>query len=385
MSNEFSVSFVLHSRTTQQQRLTFSLPFRQQESITSPWHTDLIEREEDKNRMRGQSGRYSTRVFGIDTASEIDMVVTASAHRPLDMLEYAVDSRKLTMLLISHASALPGGDVVSEEIFLTALRGNLIVIRLTSYLLICVGMSSKAILIRILHDVSGEVPDSFQNWLIKWCASSDEPVTDSSKAGRPSNAQLTGARLLEYRLFETDRQLRRRCNILLRISSGEDIRNMPPDVTAIRTLITEMQSLPPNSSFKVDAASKIISALCERILMELRNREPGQQVMDPALDAVHESCHVCNGRIDLESIRWARCDNGHSYSRCGVSFRALQAEDQVKTCSLCGVSYFAAVHDTKEAPQATMMDVDLSETDTLASMLHQACESCYYCGGRLTS
>ncbi|KAJ9659669.1 hypothetical protein H2201_007260 [Coniosporium apollinis] len=128
-----------------------------------------------------------------------------------------------------------------------------------------------------------------------------------------------------------------------------------------------------------------------------------------------EQCEFCDHPVEFENLTWARCANGHQFTRCSSTFLAVQAPGISKYCGICGKQYLsdqyvfeqdAALDET--APTVNgggeSSSMDAPSTDaaglegghqeqgtnaaeprppiTLAQLLVAACVFCVYCGGK---
>lgn len=112
-----------------------------------------------------------------------------------------------------------------------------------------------------------------------------------------------------------------------------------------------------------------------------------------------ESCEVCSAGVSFESLRWSRCDKGHQFARCGLSFLSIQSAGKSKSCCICGMQYLdefkvdglaKSTTPNGYAPTAAvdknaMQGVEESKlSEPLLRVLFSACDICLYCGGKFT-
>ncbi|KAJ5308592.1 hypothetical protein PENANT_c044G03843 [Penicillium antarcticum] len=88
---------------------------------------------------------------------------------------------------------------------------------------------------------------------------------------------------------------------------------------------------------------------------------------------IFERCDICDAGIGWHSPQEAKCANGHLFTRCGLSFLAIQEPGISKYCSLCHTEYI------DEDSLALMHGGRLSRT---FSELFEAFDTCLYCGGK---
>ncbi|PPJ60072.1 hypothetical protein CBER1_07558 [Cercospora berteroae] len=154
-------------------------------------------------------------------------------------------------------------------------------------------------------------------------------------------------------------------------------------------------------------------SLCMRRIydMALSKLDKDYQLGDtePSAKGWNEQCKICQQPIVFENFKWARCQQGHQFSRCALSLLAIQEPGTTKHCSVCDLQYF----DETIAPDFQSDDHDIDMADglegevswttpandgwvkisqsgdatarpktTLARLLFAACDVCIYCGGK---
>lgn len=95
-----------------------------------------------------------------------------------------------------------------------------------------------------------------------------------------------------------------------------------------------------------------------------------------------DTCDFCSAEIPMEDMDTARCANGHEFSRCGISFVAIQRPRISKACALCQTPYLS-----EEFVGAQEQDEDGARIEgevSLARALFLASDVCLYCGGKFT-
>lgn len=87
--------------------------------------------------------------------------------------------------------------------------------------------------------------------------------------------------------------------------------------------------------------------------------------IDEDLSINSEYCETCNTPIKFESLKWARCSNPHQvhqFSRCALTFLAIQQPPQAqtsmtKTCGLCELKFLSdeAICELSQRPSRTQV------------------------------
>ena len=98
---------------------------------------------------------------------------------------------------------------------------------------------------------------------------------------------------------------------LARDSSGD----MTPDLAMIFRLATEVVRMPSWLS-EVSVLSRTIRRIHHIILVKLEARENKiSEDLSTVGGADVETCEICSHVITFESLRWARCSNGHQFCK----------------------------------------------------------------------
>ncbi|KAF2218543.1 transcription factor IIIC subunit delta N-term-domain-containing protein [Elsinoe ampelina] len=199
--------------------------------------------------------------------------------------------------------------------------------------------------------------------------------------------------------------------ILLRISSAIQLRSQrmieialgqltipaPPDLSILKSLVLYTAHLPQwmTSGGRMSMwSAKLHQTILEK-LVERDKLSSGHQNTQQTEQENVETCHICNAGIPFESLMWSRCNKGHEFARCGISFLSLQATGDSKSCCICGMQYLnehkiddlrkgsiTNGHAMEDEPMQGADGVRLSEP--LIRVLFAACDTCIYCGGKFT-
>lgn len=133
------------------------------------------------------------------------------------------------------------------------------------------------------------------------------PITEDT----PVRAIMRQVR--ENILFHKD-SIAYRTSQLARFARKEIPKNMPPDPTVIRRIATEVVRMPHFISEASDLSQTITHIHC-LILAKLDLRDGRTEESEGLSDQDVEICGICSSSISFESLRWARCPNGHQFSK----------------------------------------------------------------------
>lgn len=102
---------------------------------------------------------------------------------------------------------------------------------------------------------------------------------------------------------------------LLSTFSGKHVsKKIAPDAKVIRRIVTEVVRMPHFIS-EASELSQTISHIHDLILAKLDAREGQRDDSNGLSDQDVETCDICSSGIAFESLRWARCPNGHQFGK----------------------------------------------------------------------
>ncbi|KAK6515740.1 hypothetical protein TWF281_004330 [Arthrobotrys megalospora] len=100
-----------------------------------------------------------------------------------------------------------------------------------------------------------------------------------------------------------------------------------------------------------------------------------------------ERCTVCDGNVQLDDLMNGRCERGHLFKRCALTF-ALITDSNSRVCGVCSREYISKkmVEDDErdergEDAEGEYMDVEKARESTLFRVLFEAADTCVFCGG----
>lgn len=99
---------------------------------------------------------------------------------------------------------------------------------------------------------------------------------------------------------------------LVQLAQDEGSKNLVPDIAVIRRLVVEVLRLPLALS-NATPQSRTILQIHRVILAKLDARSGGASGAPSVSDVDVEKCEICSAGISFESLRWARCANGHDF------------------------------------------------------------------------
>jgi hypothetical protein len=105
-------------------------------------------------------------------------------------------------------------------------------------------------------------------------------------------------------------------------------------------LATSIQHLPAHLS-SISKFSQTVLTQSRQVLRFVQDLTLNHNEIDVVSGADNvEACGFCSASLPLTSLTTATCMNGHQFTRCGLSFLAIQFPGVTKYCGICNTSFF---------------------------------------------
>lgn len=98
-------------------------------------------------------------------------------------------------------------------------------------------------------------------------------------------------------------------------------KTMPVDPEVIRRVVTEVVRMPHFISEASDLSQKITHIHC--LILAKLDAIDGRREQSDLSDQDVETCGICSSSIAFESLRWARCPNGHQFGKSCCDMEVL--------------------------------------------------------------
>jgi hypothetical protein len=156
-------------------------------------------------------------------------------------------------------------------------------------------------------------------------------------------------RLLTYILvgnaFLDPESIKDRHTILISQTCTPDAKNDLERTLIAYRLAAATQKVPTSIAHATPFSSEIFSLheqvvkLIEFVMDASSIADDGSSEPPPLVTTATDTCDLCEAPIPLVDLNTAACANGHQFSRCGLSFVAIQAPAITKTCGICNTSF----------------------------------------------
>lgn len=392
----FASLITSHSATT----ATLPLPLQSSNDDTEPeplWRHALNASKTAFSSQHGLEGHVSVRTCGIASAPLGDYVVTCATLHPSDSNAYVISSDQASSLNITpehqmlENSFLPSPrPFVSVETVLFSLQRQIEARRLAD-------QPKEVDRDAILEDVSQHLP--FGAFDSKFRIDDNSQITNVDAEGQ--------LHLLRHAMYADPEMRAARAARIVDMAMNTDRRRAEVMRVIIQQLLNAVLRL-PTTVVHMDGVSLTVKTIYDAISSKLITGNQSGISETPTRNR-SEDCKICQQSIPFESLKWAKCSNGHQFSRCAMSFLALQEPGITKVCGLCGLQYLnegvlpatsgedmemADILETEGGQSVPGADawVEISHNEsatkthkpTLVQLLFAACDICIYCGGKFT-
>ena len=399
-----------------------SLPLDNDEiSSKTLWQDSLNESKATFSAQYNLDDHVQERTWGIVASPLGEYVATATTLLPSDAVAYMTPSDYRTIVSISreamvdHENILPlnGGTSCSFDV-----TAEVLLFGLQRYLDLQSVMSDCETLLQSMLKTVNVPADRYD-------------FDDEVSRSYDDLSTVQVVRRLQLRVLMRPEMIKLRLGCLADIALGQASSAKQVSKQIISCLVNEVLRLPENLmqggglSTKI---RKIYNLLQSKLSLEVQSRNV------PNVGDWDEECRICHHGIPFSSVKWAKCGSGHQFSRCALTFLAIQEPGLSKTCTVCKTQFldeselqeFAALGKTEaaemtyltnagmQAPKAsdnieiengTVQEEQSSghqdleperlqishirkstePSTSLARTLFAAFDTCIYCGGKFVS
>ena len=400
------MEIVSHLTSSTAATTTLSPPLDDSEVwVARVWQAKINESKDAFSKQHDLAGHVQERTWGIAASPLGEYVATAITLLPSDSIAHIIPSDCRTVVNVTQEVPFNDEDVPS----INALDGNgdhitseVLLFSLQKY----VEQRSEAI------DF-----DSLVQLVLQKVNSSATTNGVEGHSSHPSDSDpyQTIARLRSRVLDEHD-LVTERFKLLASIALGQRSGIRPTSSQTIQRLVHEVTNLSNTLQQDGELSAKIRKTY-KVLNSKLRPLLPSEDTPMEEDDGT-ETCCICQGPISFESVKWARCNGGHQFSRCALTFLAIQEPGISKRCGVCGAQY---LNEWKMAGLGRSVDAGVEMADTavetgdaradeaqnsvedewvqvshtkrssiepttsLARLLFAAFDTCIYCSGKFIS
>ncbi|KAK5168985.1 uncharacterized protein LTR77_006294 [Saxophila tyrrhenica] len=302
------------------------LPLNASETSSKPaWQTALVKLKKAFGKQHKLGNNVLDRVWGLAASPMGDLVVTATVLLPSNAISYLVPSEhrsKISMTREQQAdSVLPAcGEQTRRHITSATLLSSL-----HAYVKQATEATESDTLIKAMLEVIAAPAE------VNGTAADNDTTS-------PRSSPAECVRFLRLPLTNTPEVREARCRLLADIALKQPYNINHIVQLVVKHLVAEVLKIPAVYGQAGELSRKIhflYNLLSFRLRLHSNESSDGDDV-----PAFREECVICNEAIPFESIKWARCDGGHRFDRCGLTFLAIHAPGISKSCSICATAFF---------------------------------------------
>ncbi|KAL1595204.1 hypothetical protein SLS60_009892 [Paraconiothyrium brasiliense] len=342
------------------------------------WREQLWDTQALFSAQHELQGYVRTKVWGLSTSPLGDFIAACSTVHPTDMIEYGPPNERRTTITISGLRHY--GKDSKLEIPVQNFSAEGLVFSLRKW------VESARDGNEANHTVIDEVTNQLLRIHWKSSAAQDSEEAMSSLSVVDLWSLITHIKLTFFLKLQN---INDRLHILVSqvLAPSSHATFLPRTLIAYR-LATFIPSLPPVLTHGTPFSAEIV-AHCRRVVGLLNAAMAGGDVA-PAPTEPCDTCDFCSAEIPMEDLETATCQNGHEFSRCGLSFLAIQRPRISKACALCKTPYlsdeFVGLQEEgiEKGIERGHSEEGSMQPVSLARALFAACDVCIYCGGKFT-
>lgn len=382
-----------------------SAPLDPAEISTAPrWQAAIAESKELFNNQYDLGGYVQDRTWGIASSPLGDCVATATTLVPSDSIAHVIRSDRNTSVDITRETPSDDQKILQIDGPNKHITAEVKLFHLQR----CLEQTSMTVeLETLVQAISCDV-----------LAVTEYPTLLGDSTNSQTSDSLIIARKLKHQVLGHPEMYKERNISLARIALGLDSDGARRSQKIIQHLVSEV--IQSRANFL--EAEELSDRICRvyQLLDGKLNRNGESTEGDIGVRSSSEICRICEGAIYLESVKWARCSNGHQFSRCALTFLTIQEPGFSKHCGVCGVQVFDEWKMLGVAPSSVRTNVKTSNaarniqnhldvevesaeqqqtgmqpshninlhgkpTASLARVLFAAFDVCIYCGGKFVA
>ena len=383
---------------------TLSLPLDKDETSSQPsWQEAIIESRATFSAQWNLDGNVQERTWGIASSPLGEYIATATSMLPSDSVAYMTPSDQWTVVNITREISQPNEEILPIE-------GG--IARPSD-------VTAESLLFSLQRYLDRQMSNPMDSeTLVQGMMKTLAPPKDFAGFDG-ENVLLSGGwetvqvvRYLKLRMFMLPDMMSQRVKLLVdialrRISNANQISR-----SVIQHLVSEVLRLPNDIEQGGELSDKI-----RRLYKVVKSKlEPTHQ-SHADVETWKEECRMCQKSVLFESLKWAKCEGGHQFSRCAMTFLAIQEPGLSKHCTICesqflnewslpaftklggevNVEIREAAEEVEQpkgdrpSPDAGWVEVSQSNTaatepaSSLARILFAAFDTCIYCGGKFVT
>jgi hypothetical protein len=314
-------------------------------STPPKWQAAITESKGTFSTQHGLDGQVQERTWGVASSPLGDYVATAVTLLPSDSIAHVIPSDRHTIVNITQEVPFKNDRVLHSNIEINSIASEVILSRLQRYL----EQRPAAI------ELEG---------VVRMLSPSIESVSIGGDINNESSLPLDPdahsiARKLRSQLLDRPDMANERNITLARLALGLGSTGTCISSRIIQGLIAEVTRFDNHFHQGGELSARIrqtYNILNSKLSRHIEYSEPHNNE-----NGGSERCRICKEPILFESAKWARCTSGHQFSRCALTFLAIQEPGFSKHCGVCGVQLLNEWKMPAFVPTARDSDVEIME------------------------
>ena len=303
---------------------SLSLPLHKDEiSIPPLWQTAMNESKATYSAQHNLDDHVRERTWGIAASPMGEYIATATSMLPSDSVAYVITAEQRTIINITNeiereeCGALPPSGGVNLQTDVTA---ESLLFSLQRYLERQSQPADAELLVQAML-VTTNAPQEHSHFDEK-----NPPSFDGYET-----AQIV--RHLRMQIFMHPELLKERFKLLVDVALRRASNANQISKIVVQRLVSEVLRLPSRLE-KGSELSEKLPKLYETIQLKMQ-AQPPSDTTEASGEPWSEECSICHKALPFESVKWAKCESGHQFSRCGLTFFAIQEPGISKHCAIC--------------------------------------------------
>ena len=400
-SSAIKIHIASHLSSSTSATTTLTIPMSNDEvSVPPKWQSAIVEAKHDFSAKYNLDNHVQARTWGLASSPLGDQVATAINLLPSDSVAHIIPSDQRTIVNITREVPFEDANgklAIQNSRYAYATTSEVLSFYLQRY---------------CEHSQATPEIDYLVQAILPLSRSQDPTVAlDGERYAAFDADPQKVVSILRHLVLAHPEAVLERSKTIVSIALGDQSSIRPKSLQIIKRLVHQVVDLFSSYSFQDDELSRSIRDIYRVIHSKLLSPLEANDI-DTGDDSLIETCRVCTSSIKFESIKWARCASGHQFSRCALTFLAIQSPGTSKHCGVCGVQVLneyklpglaspadgdvvmanGVEHDvTGDGEQAAdagegangyLQMPGSKHSRSLARVLFAAFDTCIYCGGK---
>lgn len=347
------------------------------------WREQLWEAQNLFSAQHDLQGHARTKIWGLDTSPLGDFIAACSTVHPTDMVEYGPPNERRSSIVISELRKYGRNTKLEMPVQDCSAEGLVFTLRKWAE----GSGDGKETPSSTIDEVTNQLFDV--HWKPEVVLGIGEPTSST-----PMTDLHALIKYIKHSAFLNPHTVKDRITTLVTQTLAPSLPTTLPRTLIAYRLASFTSTLPTLLRYATPFSIEIAEHHRRAVLLinAAMESSPSSSSTFPQLEPC-DTCDFCSADIPLDDLDTATCRNGHEFSRCGISFLAIQKPRISKYCGLCKTPYlseeFVGAQEEGRGNGAEAVEGGAAEENgarvvSLSKALYAACDVCIYCGGKFT-